>query len=69
MVKFFKTNWPILFLALIATMVLGRILEFRKTELPLIKQLEREEENRYRPKRTTLPPEQEAETTQLPSSL
>jgi len=31
MVKFFKTNWPLLLLGLIAAMILGRIMEIRRT--------------------------------------
>lgn len=66
MVKFFKTNWPLLMLGLIAAMILGRIMEIRRTEIPKIKELEREEKNRSRPITNVPPEEQKTEAIQQP---
>ena len=66
MVKFFKTNWPLLLLGLIAAMILGRIMEIRRTELPRIKKLEQEEKNRLRPITKTPLGEQKTEVIQQP---
>ncbi|GEM_PF-928667 len=66
MVKFFKTNWPLLLLGLIAAMILGRIMEIRRTELPRIKKLEQEEKNRLRPITKAPHGEQKTEAIQQP---
>ena len=66
MVKFFKTNWPLLMLGLIAAMILGRIMEIRRTEIPKIKELEREEKNHLRPITNAPPAEQKTEAIQQP---
>ena len=66
MVKFFKTNWPLLMLGLIAAMILGRIMEIRRTEIPKIKELEREEKNRLRPITNAPPAEQKTVAIQQP---
>jgi hypothetical protein len=68
MLKFLKTNWPLLLLALIASLIMNRILEIRRTDLPGIKRLEQEEENRNRPTQTTRPHEKESGARPQPPS-
>ncbi|MDA0749936.1 MAG: hypothetical protein O2964_04420 [Verrucomicrobia bacterium] len=68
MLKFLKTNWPLLLLALIASLIMNRILEIRRTDLPDIKRLEQEEENRNRPTQTTRPQEKESGARPQPPS-
>ena len=66
MIHFFKTNWPLLLLGLIATLIMARIMEIRRTDIPKIKELEREEQNRLRPVPQAPPGEQSAEAIQQP---